>query len=105
MRNQFEIAHPAARIQLRRLQWVGEVLFKPDQAPTRIVLASSPSAGWRCRRKERLKTWLDTVYEDMNQLALLMVDGTREYKVNQINIYWKLAAHHQVWEAAIMRSA
>ncbi|VDP70269.1 unnamed protein product [Echinostoma caproni] len=50
---------------------------------------------------EQVKTWLDTVFEDVDHFGLRTLCGTRRWKTNGINIYKDLAANRQTWVAAI----
>lgn len=77
-RFEVQINRPTTRRQLCRFEWFGRVPCKPDQALTRIALASPPRAGWRRRRAADLRAWVETVFEDINKPALLMMYGIHQ---------------------------
>nr|VZI47733.1 unnamed protein product [Spirometra erinaceieuropaei] len=65
VRARCDIARITQAIQERRLRWFGYVLRRPPHELSGIALDPAPLPHGRRRRRGQLKTWLDTVRQDM----------------------------------------
>ncbi|BHF81270.1 hypothetical protein SprV_0702440000 [Sparganum proliferum] len=67
-------------IQERRLRWFGHVLRRPPQELSVTALDPAPLPHWRHRRGSQLKTWIDTVRQDVEVVLEPSVFGLRLWR-------------------------
>ncbi|VDP94391.1 unnamed protein product [Echinostoma caproni] len=56
----------------RRLQWIDPIIPRSDNDLTKAALAPPPCRNWHCLYGEKLKTWLDPMRKDTENLSLPM---------------------------------
>ena len=88
-------------IRKRRLQWFGHVARRDDSVLIKKVLNPIPCPQWKCRRGGQVKTWLDTIKNDVDRLGLVNVYGLRKWKSDWVNICADLSSNRKAWAASI----
>ncbi|BHF71830.1 hypothetical protein SprV_0401489100 [Sparganum proliferum] len=95
------IARITQAIQERRLSWFGFVLRRPPQELSITVLDPAPLPHWRRRRRGQLKTWLDTVRQDMEVVLGPSVFGLRRWRREWIELSRSAAADRHAWKGTV----
>ena len=88
-------------IRKRRLQWFGHVARRDNSVLTKQVLTLKPCPEWKCKHGGQVKTWLDTVKNDVDRLRLINVYGLRRWKKSWVDICEDLASNRKAWAATI----
>ena len=58
------------------MRWLGHVLRKPEDDPTRAILEFNPAAaGWRRPRGAPRTRWLDVLEDDLQRLNVDLNDA------------------------------
>ena len=97
----YNICEITTCLRHRRLRWFGHVLRRPESDLTKVSLFPKPCIGWRCRSGGQIKTWIDTVKADLEQLGLPAVYSVRHWKTGWTSIAQDLAADRRAWAAVI----
>nr|VZI20836.1 unnamed protein product [Spirometra erinaceieuropaei] len=95
------IARITQAIQERRLRWFGHVLRRPPQELSVTALDPAPLPHWRRRRGGQLKTWLDTVRQDMEVVLGPSVFGLRRWRREWVELSRSAAADRHAWRGTI----
>ncbi|VDM00654.1 unnamed protein product [Schistocephalus solidus] len=94
-RNRCEnIARISKAIQARRLKWFRHVLCRPPYELSVTVLEPTPLPNRRHRRVGQLKTWLDTVRQDMEVVIGPSVFSVRRWRREWIELSRSCVEEH-----------
>ncbi|VDM01484.1 unnamed protein product [Schistocephalus solidus] len=88
-------------IQERRLRWFGHVLRRPPYELSVTALEPNPLPSWRRQRGDQLKTWLDTVRQDMEVVLGPSVFGVRRWRREWVELPSSAAADRHAWRSTI----
>ncbi|VDL98540.1 unnamed protein product [Schistocephalus solidus] len=94
------IARISQAIQNRRLRWFGQVLRRPPYELSVTALELNPLPNWR-RRRSQLKTWLDTVRQDMEVVLGPSIFGVRRWRREWIEMSRSAATDRHAWRSTI----
>ncbi|BHF57408.1 hypothetical protein SprV_0100034900 [Sparganum proliferum] len=95
------IARITQAIQERRLRWFGHVLRRPLQELSVTALDPAPLPHWRLRRGGQLKTWLDTVLQDMEVVLGPSVFGLRRWRREWVELSRSAAVDRHAWRGTV----
>ncbi|BHF66923.1 hypothetical protein SprV_0200994600 [Sparganum proliferum] len=95
------IARITQAIQERRLRWFGHVLRRPPQELNVTALDPAPLPHWSRRRGGQLKTWLDTVRQDMKVVLGPSVFGLRPGRREWVGLSRSAAADRHAWRSTV----
>ncbi len=88
-------------IQERRLRWFGHVLRRPPHELCSDALDPAPLPTWRRRRGGQLKTWLDTVRQDMEAVLGPSIFGLRRWRRDWVELSRSAAANRHAWRGTV----
>ncbi|VDL91667.1 unnamed protein product [Schistocephalus solidus] len=95
------IARISQAIQERRLRCFGHVLRRPPCELSVTALELTPLPNWRCREGGQIKTWPDTVRQDMEVVSGTSLFGVRRWRREWIELSRSAAADRHACRSTI----